>query len=79
MNYKVALFAHFHTKKELFCMVCSPYKTRDPTNTVKDNPQLSNLKEPGTSKLAWRYFEHNKVEKDELQVCKNLHRTQEQK
>ena len=29
-------------------------------NTVKDNPQLSDLKGPGTSKLDWRYFEHNK-------------------
>ena len=55
-------------------MVCSPYKTGYPTNTVKDNPQLSNLKDSGTSKLAWRYFKHNKVEKNELQVCKSLHK-----
>ena len=41
---------------------------------MKDNPQLSDLKVPGTSKLDWRYFEHNKVDKNELQIQKNLHK-----
>ena len=27
--------------------------------TVKDNPQLSDLKGPGTSKLDWRYSHHS--------------------
>ena len=43
-------------------------------STVKDNPQLSDLKGPGTSKLDWRYFEHNKVDRNELQIRKNLHK-----
>ena len=42
--------------------------------TVKDNPQLSEPQGPGTSKLDWRYFEHNKVDRNELQVRKNLHK-----
>ena len=40
---------------------------------MKDNPQPSDLKGPGTSKLDWRYFEHNKVDRNELQVCKKSH------
>ena len=36
--------------------------------TVKDTPQLSDLKEPGTSKLDWRYFVYNKIDRNELQV-----------
>ena len=43
-------------------------------STVKDNSQLSDLKGPGTSKLDWRYFEHNKVDRNELQIRKNLHK-----
>ena len=41
---------------------------------MKDNPQLSDLKGPGTSKLDWRYFEHNKIDRNELQVRKKLHK-----
>ena len=41
---------------------------------MKDNPQLSDLKGPGYSKLDWRYFEHNKVDRNELQVRKTLHK-----
>ena len=48
--------------------------TPEKTITVKDNPQLSDLKGPGTSKLDWRYFEHNKVDRNELQIRKNLHK-----
>ena len=44
------------------------------SSTVKDNPQLSDLNGPGTSKLDWRYFEHNKVDRNELQIRKNLHK-----
>ena len=43
-------------------------------NTVKDTPQLSDRKEPETSKLDWRYFEHNKIDRNELKVRKNLHK-----
>ena len=42
--------------------------------TVKDNPQLSEPQGSGTSKLDWRYFEYNKVDMKELQVCKSLHK-----
>ena len=43
-------------------------------STVKDKSQLSDHKGPGTLKLDWRYFEHNKVDRNELQICKNLHK-----
>ena len=42
--------------------------------TVKDTPQLSDLKGPGTSKLDWRYFEYNKIDRNELQVRIYLHK-----
>ena len=42
-----------------------------PANTVKDTPQLSDLKGPGTSKLDWRYLEHNKIDRNELQIRTN--------
>ena len=38
----------------------------------------SNLKGPGTSKLDWRYFEHYKVDRNELQVHKICIKAQEQ-
>ena len=38
------------------------------TNTMTDSPKLSDLKGPGTSKLDWRYFEHNKIDRNEPQV-----------
>ena len=41
---------------------------------MKDYPQLIDLKGPGTSTLDWKYFEHNKVDRDELQIRKNLHK-----
>ena len=43
-------------------------------STVKDTPQLSDLKGPGTSKLDWRYFEYNKIDRNELQVRIYLHK-----
>ena len=60
--YEVIISPKIHTKN---------YRDFFPT-TVKDNPQLSDLKGPGTSKLDWRYFEHNKVDMNELQVRKNF-------
>ena len=42
--------------------------------TVGINPILSDFKGPGTSKLDWRYLEHNKIDRNELQVRKNLHK-----
>ena len=35
------------------------------------NPKLSDLKGPGTSKLDWRYLEHNKMDRNELQIRTN--------
>ena len=42
---------------------------------MKDTPQLSDLKGPGTSKLDWRYFEYNKIDRNELQVRIYLHKS----
>ena len=47
--------------------------------TIEVNPTLSDLKGPGTSKLDWRYFEHNKVDRNELQIRKNLQKGTETK
>ena len=33
--------------------------------------KLSDLKGPGTSKLDWRYLEHNKIDRNELQIRTN--------
>ena len=33
-------------------------------STVGINQRLSDLKEPGTSKLYWRYLEHNKIDRN---------------
>ena len=35
------------------------------------NPILSDLNTPRTSKLGWRYFEANKIDRNELQIRKN--------
>ena len=35
------------------------------------NPTLSDLQGPVTSKLDWRYLEHNKIDRNELQTLKN--------
>ena len=32
------------------------------------NPRLSDLKGPGTSNLDWRYLDHNKIDRNELQI-----------
>ena len=37
-------------------------------------PILSDLNTPHTSKLGWRYFEVNKIDKNELQIRKSLQR-----
>ena len=42
-----------------------------PASTVKDNPQLIDLKGPGTSKLDWRYLERNKIDRNEIQIRTN--------
>ena len=41
------------------------------TSTVGINPRLIDLKGPGTSKLDWRYLEHNKIDRNELQIRTN--------
>jgi hypothetical protein len=38
---------------------------------VEVNPILIDVKGAGNSKLDWRYFEHNKVDRNELQIHKN--------
>ena len=38
------------------------------------NPRISDLKGPGTSKLDWRYLEHNKIDRNELQIHTNSQR-----
>ena len=43
----------------------------DQNNTVGINPRLSDLKGPETSKLDWRYLEHNKIDRNELQIRTN--------
>ena len=40
-------------------------------STVGINPRLSDLKGPGTSKLDWRYLEHDKIDWNELQIRNN--------
>ena len=37
-----------------------------------NQPTLSDLNTPRTSKLGWRYFEANKVGRNKLQIRKNL-------
>ena len=44
----------------------------NPITIEKDNPQLRDFKGPVTSKLEWKYIEHNKVDRNELQIRKNL-------
>ena len=39
--------------------------------TVGINPILSDLNTPQTSKLGWRYFEANRIDRNELQIPKN--------
>ena len=35
------------------------------------NPRLSDLRGPWTSKLVWSYLEHNKIDRNELQIRTN--------
>ena len=37
---------------------------------METNPVLSDLNKPQTSKLGWRYFEGNKIDRNELQIRK---------
>ena len=46
---------------------------------MKDTPQLSEPQGPGTSNLDWRYFEHNKVDRNELHIRKNSQKGTETK
>ena len=39
-------------------------------STVGINPRLSDPLTPRTSKLGWRYFEANKIDRNELQIRK---------
>jgi hypothetical protein len=40
-------------------------------STVGIYPRLSDLEGPGTSKLDWRYLEHNKIDRNELKIRTN--------
>ena len=40
-------------------------------STVGINPTLSDPFTPRTSKLGWRYFEANKIDRSKLQICTN--------
>ena len=48
------------------------FQTAKPSITVGINPVLSDLNTPQTSKLGLRYFEANKIDRNELQIRKNL-------
>ena len=52
--------------KFAFCTNCTGRNS-----TVRINPRLSDLKGPETSKLDWRYLEHNKIDRHELQIRTN--------
>ena len=41
------------------------------TITVGINPILSDFKEPETSKLDWKYLEHDKIDMNDSQICTN--------
>ena len=64
--------------KDLFCYTKNAECIQSVKNacysTVKNTPQLSDLKGPETSKLDWRYFEYNKIDRNELQVRIYLHK-----
>ena len=45
--------------------------SRPSGTTVGINPRLSDLKGLGTSKLDWRSLEHNKIDRNELQIRTN--------
>ena len=40
-------------------------------STVGINPRLNDLKGPGTSKLDRRYLDHDKIDRNELQIRTN--------
>ena len=40
-------------------------------STVGINPRLSDLKGPGTSKLDWRYLDHDEIDRNKLQIRTN--------
>jgi hypothetical protein len=46
-------------------------KSRGRASTVGINPVLSDLNTSQTSKLGWRYFEANKIDRNELQIHRN--------
>jgi hypothetical protein len=42
-----------------------------PVSTVGINLRLSDPLTPRTSKLGWRYFQANKIDRNKLQICTN--------
>jgi hypothetical protein len=43
------------------------------------NPILSDLNTPQTSKLGWRYFEANKIDRNELQILQKFTKSHRKK
>ena len=61
----------FYSSVAIFPCATNFEKTASQSSTVGINPRLSDLKGPGTSKLDWRYLEHNKIDRNELQIRTN--------
>ena len=51
--------------------ICLIVPNSDLYITVGINPILSDLQGSGTSKLGWRYLEHNEIDRNELQIRTN--------
>ena len=65
-------FKLFDFLKKLEIYLANPKITQSwPVSTVGINPILSEPQGPGTSKLDWRYLEHNKIDRNELQIRTN--------
>ena len=75
MDFSRGLLDHFHSNfEEEKYWYSSTKEFHGSFSTVKDTPQLSDLKGPGTSKLDWRYFEYNRIDRNEPQVRIYLHK-----
>ena len=63
-------------QKGIFCSKLQAHhyltpRAQDYTVGFKFNHILSEPQGPGTSKLDWRYLEHNKIDSNELQIHTN--------
>ena len=55
----------------LFSFFMFPCSKGHSASTVGINPRLNDLKGPGTSKLDRRYLDHDKIDRNELQIRTN--------